>query len=57
MAKGGIIIKKRVLMRKSITVRNNLENPNHLLVLNTSTGESYEINVTGKGSAMLHSQQ
>lgn len=37
-----------MLTRKSIIVRNSLENPNHFLVLNTSTGESYEINVTGK---------
>lgn len=35
-------------IKKSIVVRNSLENPDHFLILNTSTGESYEINITGK---------
>ena len=29
-------------------IRESLENPDHFLVLNTSTGASYEINNTGK---------
>lgn len=47
-AKGGTSNKKRVLVKKSIVVRNSLENPDHYLILNTSTGESYEVNITGK---------
>lgn len=46
--KEGIINKKRLSIKKSIVVRNSLENPDHYLILNTSTGESYEVNITGK---------
>ena len=47
-AKEGTINKKRLLIKKSIVVKNSLENSDHYLLLNTSNGESYEVNITGK---------
>ncbi|HKZ95117.1 MAG TPA: PqqD family protein [Candidatus Bathyarchaeia archaeon] len=40
--------RKKAIKRKRIVVRDSLESSGHYLVLNTSNGDSYEINATGK---------